>query len=190
MFLKADRAQRNASTSDQARGTASRASVPSIISADLRITGDLECSGDIQIDGVVNGDIQSRNIVIGEGASVTGSLKAEAVQVFGKLVGQIHADTVSLERTAHVVGDVLHKALAIAQGAFLEGACKRLDKPAAAPAATAETTEPAEPQASEPASELSDKKAAEAAKADKGQAETDKGSPDEESDAAPLQAAG
>lgn len=185
MFLKADKVQRNASTSDQARGTASRASVPSIISADLRITGDLECSGDIQIDGVVNGDIQSRNIVIGEGASVTGSLKAEAVQVFGKLVGQIHADTVSLERTAHVVGDVLHKALAIAQGAFLEGACKRLDKPAAA-----ETAATAAPQTSEAAPEPSDKKAAEAAKADKGQAGTDKKSSDEESDAAPLQAAG
>ena len=129
MFLKADKSQRHNSAADQGRAPAARNSVPSIISADLRITGDLECSGDIQIDGVVNGDIQSRNIVIGEGASVTGSLKAEAVQVFGKLIGQIHADTVTLERTAHVAGDILHKALAIAQGAFLEGAIKRLDAP-------------------------------------------------------------
>jgi len=129
MFSRGDKVQRNNSGIDQGRTPAGRSAVPSIISADLRITGDLECSGDIQIDGVVNGDIQSRNIVIGEGAAVTGSLKAETVQVFGKLVGQIHADTVTLERTAHVIGDILHKALAIAQGAFLEGACKRLDTP-------------------------------------------------------------
>jgi cytoskeletal protein CcmA (bactofilin family) len=144
MFLKADKSQRNNSVIDQVRNPAGRGSVPSIISADLRITGDLECSGDIQIDGVVNGDIQSRNIVIGEGASVTGSLKAETVQVFGKLIGQIHADTVTLERTAHVAGDILHKALAIAQGAFLEGAIKRVDAPklaaAAAPAGDAAVT--------------------------------------------------
>jgi cytoskeletal protein CcmA (bactofilin family) len=137
MFSKADKSSRNVPMADTSRSSAGRSSVPSIISADLRITGDLECSGDIQIDGVVNGDIQSRNIVIGEGAAVTGSLQAETVQVFGKLIGQIKADTVSLERTAHVEGDILHKTLAIAQGAFLEGACKRIDSapPAAAPVA-------------------------------------------------------
>ncbi|HVJ40889.1 MAG TPA: polymer-forming cytoskeletal protein [Dongiaceae bacterium] len=160
--------------------------MPSIISADLRITGDLECSGDIQIDGVVNGDIQSRNIVIGEGASVTGSLKAEAVQVFGKLIGQIHADTVSLERTAHVVGDILHKTLAIAQGAFLEGACRRLDKPVAAVAEAA--AEPVAAQAAENASEPSDNKAADAAQADKGEA-ADKETSDEDGNVKRLQAA-
>jgi len=127
MFSKADKSSRNVPLADTSRSSAGRGSVPSIISADLRITGDLECSGDIQIDGVVNGDIQSRNIVIGEGAAVTGSLQAETVQVFGKLIGQIKADTVSLERTAHVEGDILHKTLAISQGAFLEGACKRID---------------------------------------------------------------
>lgn len=139
MFSKADKSSRHAASTNSSHGT-TRVSAPSIISADLRITGDLECSGDIQIDGVVNGDIQSRNIVIGEGASVTGSLQAEAVQVFGRLIGQIKADTVTLERTAHVAGDILHKAIAIAQGAFLEGAIKRIDSTppvAAAPAAAA-----------------------------------------------------
>lgn len=134
MFLKADKTPRNIVTNDASRGAAGRANAPSIISADLKITGDLQCSGDIQIDGIVTGDIQSRNIVIGEDASVTGSLEAEAVQVYGKLLGQIKADAVTLERTAHVVGDILHKSLAIAQGAFLEGACKRIDT--APPAAT------------------------------------------------------
>ena len=146
MFSKADKSSRNRPVADTSRIPAGRASAPSIISSDLRISGDLECSGDIQIDGVVNGDIQSRNIVIGEGAAVTGSLQAETVQVFGKLIGQIKADTVTLERTAHVEGDILHKNLAISQGAFLEGACKRLDaapsasSPSAAPVASTAAT--------------------------------------------------
>ena len=34
----------------------------------------------------------------------------------------------SLAKTAHVVGDILHEALAIEQGAFLEGHCRRLNE--------------------------------------------------------------
>ena len=111
-------------------------SVPSIISADLRINGDLVCSGDVQVDGWVEGDIQSRTIVVGEGATVNGGLQAESVRICGVVKGQIKAETVVLEKTAKVTGDVLHKSLAIEQGASLEGMCKRLEAapPAAQPA--------------------------------------------------------
>ncbi|MDY0884137.1 polymer-forming cytoskeletal protein [Dongia soli] len=123
MFSKANKDKTNA---DNSRQTA-KAGMLSIISADLRISGDLICQGDIQIDGQVEGDIRSGSVVIGEGAVVTGSIQSEHVRVCGKLIGQIKADNVVLEKTAHVTGDVLHHSLAIAQGAFLEGACKRLD---------------------------------------------------------------
>ena len=114
-----------------------KTSIPSIISADLRITGDLICSGDVQIDGWVEGDIQSRNIVLGEGATVQGSLQAEEVRIAGMLNGEVRADLVVLAKTAHVNGDILHKSLAIEEGAYLEGMCRRLDTyaaPAVAPA--------------------------------------------------------
>ena len=109
--------------------SALKTSVSSIISADLRINGDLVCSGDVQVDGCVEGDIQSRNIVIGEGATVHGSLQAETVRICGLVKGEIRADSVVLEKTAKVTGDVLHKTLAIEQGAQLEGMCKRLEAP-------------------------------------------------------------
>ena len=145
MFSKGSKApQANSNGGDGARG-ALKTSVPSIISADLRINGDLVCSGDVQVDGWVEGDIQSRNIVIGEGATVQGSLQAESVRVCGLVNGQIKADSVVLEKTAKVTGDVLHKTLAIEQGAFLEGMCKRLESSvqlqAALPAPSAVTHE-------------------------------------------------
>ena len=49
------------------------AAVPSIISADLKITGNLESSGDIQVDGMVQGDITSRTLTIGEAARRLGT---------------------------------------------------------------------------------------------------------------------
>ena len=110
--------------------TRSKSSVPSIISADLRITGDLVCSGDVQVDGWVEGDIQSRNIVVGEGATVHGALQAETVRICGLVKGAIKGESVVLEKTAKVTGDILHKSLAIEQGAQVEGMCKRLEAPA------------------------------------------------------------
>jgi cytoskeletal protein CcmA (bactofilin family) len=140
MFSRASKPAQTSNSGDSAR-SALKTSVPSIISADLRINGDLVCSGDVQVDGWVEGDIQSRNIVIGEGATVHGSLQAESVRICGLVKGQIKADSVVLEKTAKVTGDVLHKTLAIEQGAFLEGMCKRLEASAgsqvALPAPTA-----------------------------------------------------
>jgi cytoskeletal protein CcmA (bactofilin family) len=131
MFSKASKTSPGSGAGEAGRSVV-KSSVPSIISADLRINGDLVCSGDVQVDGWVEGDIQSRNVVIGEGATVNGAVRAESVRICGTVTGQIKADTVVLEKTAKVTGDVLHKSLAMEQGAFLEGMCKRLDAPAQA----------------------------------------------------------
>jgi cytoskeletal protein CcmA (bactofilin family) len=50
---------------------------PSIIGRDLKIKGDLICNGDIQIDGEVEGDVQSSTLTIGEGANVRGQFQQQ-----------------------------------------------------------------------------------------------------------------
>jgi cytoskeletal protein CcmA (bactofilin family) len=131
MFSKGSKQTSANSNTDGVRSTP-KSSVPSIISADLRINGDLICSGDVQVDGWIEGDIQSRNIVIGEGATVHGALQAETVRICGLVKGAIKADSVVLEKTAKVTGDVLHKTLSVEEGAQIEGMCKRLDASAVA----------------------------------------------------------
>ncbi len=126
MFSKVNKSGQPSPVHDTPRPSV-KAGIPSIISADLRITGDLVCSGDVQIDGWVEGDIQSRNITIGEGATVQGGLQAESVRICGLVNGEVRADMVVLEKTARVTGDILHKSLAIEQGAYLEGMCRRTD---------------------------------------------------------------
>ncbi|WP_374382911.1 polymer-forming cytoskeletal protein [Dongia sp.] len=126
MFSKVNKSGQPAPMHESPRPSV-KAGIPSIISADLRITGDLVCSGDVQIDGWVEGDIQSRNITIGEGATVQGGLQAESVRICGLVNGEVRADMVVLEKTARVTGDILHKSLAIEQGAYLEGMCRRTD---------------------------------------------------------------
>ena len=67
------------------------AAVPSIISADLKITGNLTSSGDIQVDGAVEGDISSRTLTVGEDAHIDGSIVAESVRVCGQVSGEVRA---------------------------------------------------------------------------------------------------
>ena len=108
---------------------------PSIISADLKITGDLSSDGEIQIDGSVEGDIRTKTLLVGETALVKGEIHADLVRVHGRVDGQIKAQSVSLAKTAHVVGDVMHVDLSIETGAFLEGHCKRMEVEPATPTA-------------------------------------------------------
>jgi cytoskeletal protein CcmA (bactofilin family) len=102
--------------------------MPSIISADLKITGDLLSDGDIQVDGVIEGDIQSRTVTVGEAAHVKGSIAADTVRICGAVTGQVKGTSVTLAKTAKVIGDIHHQTLAIEPGAFLEGHCKRIEQ--------------------------------------------------------------
>jgi cytoskeletal protein CcmA (bactofilin family) len=106
-----------------------KGTVPSIVSADLTVTGTLISNGDIQIDGVVEGDVRSVGLVIGEKAQIHGEVLAEDVTVRGKVFGRIRARKVQLAATAHVEGDILHEAFSVEAGAFFEGNCRHSDNP-------------------------------------------------------------
>jgi len=117
---------------------AARSPAPSLISRDLTIKGDLTCSGDIQIDGIVEGDVHSRSITVGEGAEIRGTVAGDDIRVCGSVNGEVKGNSVVLAKTAKVIGNVLHQVLAIEPGAFFEGQCRRSDSQrAAAPAKTA-----------------------------------------------------
>ena len=100
---------------------------PSIISSDLRIVGDLHSDGEVHIDGALDGDIESRILLVGEGANVKGAIVADTVRVHGSITGQIKARSVHLSKTARMLGDIFHEELSIEKGAFLEGNLKRID---------------------------------------------------------------
>jgi cytoskeletal protein CcmA (bactofilin family) len=114
-------------TNGAAESRAAHGGVPSIISADLKIVGDLKSGGDIQIDGTVEGDIDSRMLTIGEGATVKGAIAADTVRISGSITGQVKANTVILAKTAKVSGDITHQTLTMEAGAILEGGVRRME---------------------------------------------------------------
>ena len=80
----------------QAKRIPRSSSAPSIISADLIVTGTLTSTGDIQIDGRVEGDVHSAGLVIGDKAFIHGDVMAEEVTVRGRVQGSIRARKVLL----------------------------------------------------------------------------------------------
>src|SRR4249920_2439176 len=118
-----------------------RSSAPSIISSDLVVNGSLSSTGDIQIDGRVEGDVQSVGLVIGDKAFVHGEVLAEDVTIRGRVQGAIRARKVLLCYTSHVEGNILHEAFAVETGAFFEGNCRHHDNPLSDDAAARKTTE-------------------------------------------------
>ncbi|MFL6689579.1 MAG: polymer-forming cytoskeletal protein [Alphaproteobacteria bacterium] len=104
-------------------------SAPSIISADLVVTGTLSSTGDMQVDGRVEGDVHSAALVIGEKAVIQGEVLADEVTVRGRVEGSIRARKILLCSTCHVEGNILHEAFAVEAGAFFEGNCRHSDNP-------------------------------------------------------------
>jgi cytoskeletal protein CcmA (bactofilin family) len=103
--------------------------VPSIIGEDLKITGNVSSKGEIQVDGEIQGDIHCGSLLLGDKATVQGSVLAEDVVVRGKVMGSIRGLRVTLQAQSHVEGDIFHQSLAIEQGAYFEGKSRRSDDP-------------------------------------------------------------
>jgi cytoskeletal protein CcmA (bactofilin family) len=102
--------------------SSAKSSVPlSVIGPDVRIVGDIFTQGEMQIDGQVEGDISCQNLVVGEGARISGEVIAETVRVHGELHGKITATAITIARAAKVIGDITHETLEIEAGAEVEG---------------------------------------------------------------------
>jgi cytoskeletal protein CcmA (bactofilin family) len=100
----------------------------SIIGNDLRIIGQglrIISRGILQIDGEIEGDVQAAEVIIGGQGKVTGWVAGHQVTVSGKVSGAICAQTVNLQSTSEVEGDVHHMVFAIEQGAVFEGRSRR-----------------------------------------------------------------
>lgn len=99
--------------------------MPSIVAADLTITGDLVSEGDVQVEGTVNGDVRCRALSVGEQGTIAGQVTGEIVRVRGEIVGQIDAAKVELASTARIKGDILHESMSVEAGAQIEGHMRR-----------------------------------------------------------------
>lgn len=99
----------------------------SFIGPDLTVNGLIEARGDVRIEGHVCGDVSANRIVVGQGASVEGSIVAREVVVSGAIKGSVRGDSLTLGQTSCVEADVSHNSLTIEKGCYFEGKSRRVD---------------------------------------------------------------
>jgi cytoskeletal protein CcmA (bactofilin family) len=100
------------------------ASMASVISKALKITGQLESTEDIQIDGEIEGDVRGVGVKIGQNAKVKGTVYGDEVELAGTIEGRIESKKVILTGTARMTGDILHQDIKIESGAYISGSLK------------------------------------------------------------------
>ena len=108
------------------KGTDSDSSGINIIGYGTEIQGNVNTTGDIRVDGKITGDFSSsQKLVIGQSGWVEGGIYCRDCDVSGKVVGNIKVDeTIVLQSTADIVGDIAARNLVIEMGAQFSGVCK------------------------------------------------------------------
>ena len=98
----------------------------SLISETVSIEGTINSSGAIDVAGLIKGPVISKEIVIRETGSVTGSIEGDRVEVHGHMDGKISGDDIIIGSTGTVKGDIeFGNNLRTENGADIDGYIKK-----------------------------------------------------------------
>ncbi len=107
-------------------GLAKKIAPSSLISCSMTVKGKIESDSEIYIDGIVEGDINCKTLIVGINGNIKSPLiQAEKIVVHGVIDGNINAVSVYLGPTARINGNITHKDISIENGAFVSGEIKQ-----------------------------------------------------------------
>ena len=98
----------------------------SLISETVSIEGTINSSGAIDVAGLVKGPVISKEIVIRETGSITGSIEGDRVEIHGHMDGKVSGEDVIIGTTGTVKGDIeFGNNLRTENGADIDGYIKK-----------------------------------------------------------------
>ena len=97
------------------------------------ITGNVVSTGAVQVHGRIIGDIHAARLLVSKGAYVEGKITAQEAVIDGTFKGTIYGNSVKLQATAVVDGEIFKQSLVIEQNAQFEGVSRRLETAVEAP---------------------------------------------------------
>ena len=105
----------------------------SCIGSGMSIVGKIECNGPAQVFGRIEGELRASDLLVGDGATIDGSVIAQNVTVCGRIKGTIRAVRVRLQNGGAVEGDIFHRSLSIDENSLFEGSSRRVENPTEIP---------------------------------------------------------
>ena len=101
----------------------------SLISETVSIEGTINSSGAIDVAGLVKGPVYSKEIIIRETGSITGSVEGDHVEIHGHLDGKVSGQDIVIGATGTVKGDIeFGNNLKTENGADIDGYIKKTNK--------------------------------------------------------------
>jgi cytoskeletal protein CcmA (bactofilin family) len=98
----------------------------SLISETVSIEGTINSSGAIDVAGLVKGPVFSKEIIVRETGSITGSIEADLVEIHGHLDGKVSGQDIVIGATGTVKGDIeFGNNLRTENGADIDGYIKK-----------------------------------------------------------------
>ena len=103
---------------------------PTLINEGCRISGVISGTGDYQVSGEIDGDCEIEGTVtLARSGYWQGTISAQDVVISGHVEGDIIASgKVEISDTARITGRVTGEAIAVAEGAVVEGQMKTTGK--------------------------------------------------------------
>ena len=101
----------------------------SLISETVSIEGTINSSGAIDVAGLIKGPVYSKEIIIRETGSITGTIEGDHVEIHGHLDGKVSGQDVVIGATGTVKGDIeFGNNLKTENGADIDGYIKKTNK--------------------------------------------------------------
>ena len=98
----------------------------SLISETVSIEGTINSSGAIDVAGLIKGPVTSKEIIVRETGSVTGTIEGDRIEIHGHMDGKISGDDISIGSTGTVKGDIeFGNNLRTENGADIDGYIKK-----------------------------------------------------------------
>ena len=98
----------------------------SLISETVSIEGTINSSGAIDVAGLVKGPVFSKELIVRDTGSITGSIEADDVEIHGHLDGKVIAQNIVIGATGTVKGDIeFGTNLRTENGADIDGYIKK-----------------------------------------------------------------
>lgn len=104
---------------------------PTLINEGCKITGMISGGGEYQVSGEVDGDCDiDGSVILARNGFWAGTIKANDVVISGHVEGDIIASgKVEIAESAKITGTVTGEAIAVAEGAVVEGVMKTTVQP-------------------------------------------------------------
>ena len=98
----------------------------SLISETVSIEGTINSSGAIDVAGLVKGPVYSKELIVKDTGSITGTIEADNVEIHGHLDGKVSAQNIVVGATGTVKGDIeFGNNLRTENGADIDGYIKK-----------------------------------------------------------------